>query len=496
MGSLAVGDEICTPDGGVSKVAGVFPQGVKPVYKITFSDGSSTRCCEDHLWKIQYQQEAISVVISTKDLKGIYRAKETPERGSRRATKIPITKPVHFPKKEYAIHPYILGALIGDGCFRGRGLAFTSSDPEIPAEISRLLPSGYQIVHDGGIGYRITLKERAGNSRHEIIEELRQLGLWGKLSIEKSIPECYLYGCAEDRISLLRGLMDTDGCIAKGNLNFRGISFGTSSHQLAKDVQFLVQSLGGTAVISPPRKTTHADAYKIYLAMPNEINPFFLPRKADLVMHRTKYFPRRLIDSIEPDGEEECQCIFINDGKHLYLTDEFIVTHNTYTAIAYAIDHMLDDPSEERKLILTRPAVEACGEELGALPGGIAEKMQPFLHPLTDTIREYAGETKILYEVRSMAHLRGITLKNTVLVVDEAQNASWRQLKLILTRIGNGSKIILCGDGDQADIRDSGLMRAAEALEGINGIAHFHFSEVAAGIRHPLIPKILKAMKQ
>ena len=76
MGSLAVGDEICTPDGGVSKVAGVFPQGVKPVYKITFSDGSSTRCCEDHLWKIQYQQEAISVVISTKDLKGIYRAKE------------------------------------------------------------------------------------------------------------------------------------------------------------------------------------------------------------------------------------------------------------------------------------------------------------------------------------------------------------------------------------------------------------------------------------
>ena len=167
----------------------------------------------------------------------------------------------------------------------------------------------------------------------------------------------------------------------------------------------------------------------------------------------------------------------------------------TYLSVAYAIDFVLSDPAEERKLILTRPAVEACGEELGALPGGIAEKMQPFLHPLTDTIRDYAGETKIHYEVRSMAHLRGITIKNTVLVVDEAQNASWRQLNMILTRIGNGSKIILCGDGDQADIRDSGLMRAAETLEGINGIAHFHFSEVAAGIRHPLIPKILKAMK-
>jgi phosphate starvation-inducible protein PhoH and related proteins len=165
----------------------------------------------------------------------------------------------------------------------------------------------------------------------------------------------------------------------------------------------------------------------------------------------------------------------------------------TYTAIAYAVDHVLRH--DERRLLLTRPAVEACGEELGALPGGVAEKMQPFLHPLTDTIREYAKDVKVHYEVVAMAHLRGRTLKDTVLVVDEAQNANLRQLKLLLTRIGNGSKILLCGDGDQADIRDSGLMRAAGALQGINGIAHFNFSEIAAGIRHPLIPKILKALE-
>jgi phosphate starvation-inducible PhoH-like protein len=165
----------------------------------------------------------------------------------------------------------------------------------------------------------------------------------------------------------------------------------------------------------------------------------------------------------------------------------------TFTAIAYAVDHVLRH--EEKRLLLTRPAVEACGEELGALPGGVAEKMQPFLHPLTDTIREYAKDVKVHYEVVAMAHLRGRTLKDTVLVVDEAQNANLRQLKLLLTRIGVGSKILLCGDGDQADIRDSGLMRAAGALQGINGIAHFNFSEIAAGIRHPLIPKILKALE-
>lgn len=166
----------------------------------------------------------------------------------------------------------------------------------------------------------------------------------------------------------------------------------------------------------------------------------------------------------------------------------------TYTAIAYAVDHVLRD-TDQRRLMLTRPAVEACGEELGALPGGVVEKMQPFLHPLTDTIREYAGETKVQYEVVAMAHLRGRTLKDTVLVVDEAQNANVRQLKLVLTRIGNGSKIILCGDGEQADIRDSGLMKTASALSQINGISHFNFSEVAAGIRHPLIPKILSGFE-
>lgn len=164
----------------------------------------------------------------------------------------------------------------------------------------------------------------------------------------------------------------------------------------------------------------------------------------------------------------------------------------TYTAIAYAIDFMLS--SKDKRIVLTRPAVEACGEELGALPGGVYEKMAPFLHPLTDTIKEYAKDHKIGAEVVAIAHLRGRTLKDTALVVDEAQNANMRQLKLILTRIGPGSKIILCGDGDQSDIAHSGLMHAAALLSDVMGIAHFHFSEAASCVRHPLIPKILKVL--
>jgi|688.fasta_scaffold00460_49 phosphate starvation-inducible PhoH-like protein len=164
----------------------------------------------------------------------------------------------------------------------------------------------------------------------------------------------------------------------------------------------------------------------------------------------------------------------------------------TYTAIACAIDYILSH--EGKKLILTRPAVEACGEEIGAIPGGIIEKMSPFLHPLTDTIKEYAPDQKIASEIVAMAYLRGRTLKNTVLVVDEAQNANIRQMRLLLTRIGIGSKLIMCGDIEQADIRDSGLFRAATLLSGIDGIQHFHFSSIASSVRHPLIPLILERL--
>ena len=164
----------------------------------------------------------------------------------------------------------------------------------------------------------------------------------------------------------------------------------------------------------------------------------------------------------------------------------------TFCAVAYAIDFVLREKG--RRIVLTRPAVEACGEEIGALPGGIAEKMSPFMHPLNDVIREYAEGIPIPIEVTAMAHVRGRTFKNSVVVIDEAQNASMRQLKLIMTRIGNGSKMIFCGDCDQSDIKNSGLREAAKLLQDITGIGWYDFPEGSSVARHPLIPKILKAL--
>lgn len=193
------------------------------------------------------------------------------------------------------------------------------------------------------------------------------------------------------------------------------------------------------------------------------------------------------ISPFQKEGYELCQ-----NNDIVFLTGEAGCS-KTFLAVAYAIDFVLG--GKERKIVLTRPAVEACGEEIGALPGGVAEKMSPFMHPLNDVIREYAKGIPIPLEITAMAHVRGRTFKDTVLVVDEAQNASVKQLKLLMTRIGSGSKLIFCGDCDQSDINNSGLRKVAETLHKIGGISWFEFPEGSSVARHPLIPKILKAMK-
>jgi hypothetical protein len=182
-----------------------------------------------------------------------------------------------------------------------------------------------------GASYRIGNKQLRRNT---IQEEIKRLGLYGHYSHEKFLPTEYLCGSIEQRVSLLRGLMDTDGhCSKEGGT----CVYYTSSERLAADIQQLVWSLGGTTTISNKQTFfTHKNecrsgrpSFVVSLALPNEINPFSVERKASRVVARTKYFPTRYVLSIEPDGEEECQCLLIDHPDHLYLTDDFIVTHNT-----------------------------------------------------------------------------------------------------------------------------------------------------------------------
>jgi phosphate starvation-inducible PhoH-like protein len=174
-------------------------------------------------------------------------------------------------------------------------------------------------------------------------------------------------------------------------------------------------------------------------------------------------------------------------------------TGKTYTAIALAVRALKN--REVRRIVLTRPAVEA-GEHLGFLPGDVREKLDPYLQPLYDALRDMIPPKKLqnfiedeTIHIAPLAYMRGRTLENAFVVMDEAQNATLNQLKMFLTRMGINSKFIVTGDITQIDLprkRDSGLVQAMNILQGIEGISIIEFDERDI-VRHKLVKDIVRA---
>lgn len=174
-------------------------------------------------------------------------------------------------------------------------------------------------------------------------------------------------------------------------------------------------------------------------------------------------------------------------------------TGKTYTAIALAVRALKN--KEVKKLILTRPAVEA-GERLGFLPGDLKDKLDPYLQPLYDALRDMIHPKKLqalmeegIIQIAPLAYMRGRTLDSAFVILDEAQNTSIGQLKMFLTRMGCNAKFIVTGDASQIDLpnkRDSGLIKGVELVKNIKGIAVINFGTEDI-VRHPLVTKIVKA---
>ena len=174
-------------------------------------------------------------------------------------------------------------------------------------------------------------------------------------------------------------------------------------------------------------------------------------------------------------------------------------TGKTYLAMAMAVSHLLEKKVE--RIILTRPAVEA-GERLGFLPGDLAEKVNPYLRPLYDALYDMVDMekasaliTKGLIEVAPLAFMRGRTLNDAFIILDEAQNTTSEQMKMFLTRLGFNSKAVVTGDITQIDLptdKSSGLIEAEKILKTIHAIRIVHFSQVDV-VRHPLVGDIINA---
>jgi SNF2 family DNA or RNA helicase len=339
MGEMKIGDPVINSQGGVSHTTGVFPQGEKDIYRVEFTDGSSTECCDEHLWYVntalRRQRGYTGRVLPLSQI-----GETLKDSVGNNQHFIPMVQPIEFEEGVLPLHPYLIGALLGDGNFSLHYPLLSSGDQELLDYICDILPEGAELVFKGGYDWRISAKDRNERNRRYVVNPvtyaLRALGLAGHLAQTKFIPDCYKFASVQSRIALLRGLMDTDGSISNDLLEFSSVSL-----QLCQDVQFLVQSLGGVARLKQKKTTwTYLDvkkeglAYRLIIAMPGDINPFRLKRKAELWKPREKYQAVRAFKSVTFVGRKEAQCIAVDAPDHLYVTDECIVTHNTVQVLA------------------------------------------------------------------------------------------------------------------------------------------------------------------
>ena len=343
MGDIQVGDEVATPNGQFAKVSEIFEHPGKERIQVECKDGRSTVCGEEHLWKVYNKNLKSDTypngwrVVDTKQLIHLMNSKSDTRRFY-----IPLMKDSEE-GETIDIHPYILGILIGDGCLTGGTPFFTTMDQEVVNKIKECLTSGYKLsehkTNNKCSSYSIVKTENRDEENY-YRKVLSVLGLYGKTSQEKFIPEiCYRLSLS-DKIELISGLMDSDGSTDDN------LSYSTISPTLAIGVQHLIRSIGGQAHITH-RDTSYTyngekkqgkHSYRINIRYNNPKELVYLSRKKDKISDNYQYSDMKLeIINVERTGViEDMRCIMLDDKEHLYITDDFMVTHNTHIAKALA----------------------------------------------------------------------------------------------------------------------------------------------------------------
>ena len=352
LGDLKVGNYISDPcTGSWEKVIQIFEHYDKDVYEITFDDGATCECGLEHLWKARRTGLSRRSDSNTKGWR-IYTFEEIKkfldeqksgehyDRGTKDYFYIPLCEPIKFSVGDPwhlnlpSIDPYIIGALIGDGCItesaQKHGYAkLCSADSEI---VQVFIDAGIDMSHCWAKAGNKATDYKIKDGR--INEILQKTGLRGKNSSNKFIPEIYKWGTVETRISLLQGLMDTDGTVNPGGKCL----YYTISEQLAKDVRFIIESLGGVATIKSRKKSYNGKVgayYELYIKIKNPSRIFRLPRKKNACTEFNGGVSEtcRRIVSYRYVGKKDCRCLTVDSINRLYMSGDFVVTHNTAVGI-------------------------------------------------------------------------------------------------------------------------------------------------------------------
>jgi phosphate starvation-inducible protein PhoH and related proteins len=369
IGSLRVGDLVIGSDGRPTPVLAVYPQGRKDVFRVSAQDGASTLCCEEHLWHVttpaDRRRGKPGRVLETREMIGKLRA------AHQHRFELPlIESPVEFEPLDVPMDPYALGLLLGDGCLTTKTTpSFTTADPELAVALESSL-EGIELRRKSRVDY--VLRNTAGQRGGVIVSNpvtllLRELGLAGTRSTTKFIPEEYLYNSAEVRLAVLQGLLDSDGGpVTQAGRSCR-VQYSTSSPGLRDDVAFTVRSLGGVVYCrtraAAGRSPGHAngrpvhhraDAFVMDIRLPAGIEPFRLERKRELYREHGSGRPARYVHRIEPAGDAETVCIQVAAADSLYVTDDFLLTHNTLNDSFIILDEAQNTSPEQMKMFMTR----------------------------------------------------------------------------------------------------------------------------------------------
>ncbi len=369
IGSLRVGDSVIGSNGRTTKVLGVYPQGKKEVFRVTAQDGASTLCCGEHLWAVRTPEDIRrgkpARILETREMIGNLR------RAHQHRYELPvISGPAKLSPQDVPMDPYALGLLLGDGCITGKTTpSFSTADPELVEALNAAL-AGIELVAKSRIDY--VLRHVAGGRgglriANPVTVTLRDLGLCGTRSATKFVPTSYLHNSPGVRLAVLQGLLDTDGGPVRQAGRTCRVQYSTTSPQLRDDVVFLVRSLGGVAYWrtrpaagrKPGRANSRPvgyknDAFVVDIRLPADIVPFRLSRKRAIHEASRGGRPMRYIESIAPEGEQDCVCIRVAAPDALYVTDDFLVTHNTLNDCFVILDEAQNATSEQMRMFLTR----------------------------------------------------------------------------------------------------------------------------------------------
>ena len=341
LGEIKVGDFVFDRKGHPTKVLGVYDRGVRRCFELTFSDGRKTRCCDEHIWPCY---------TSKKSLKNLT-LQEMMEKGIRISAKsgarfrMPINGCVEFSEKELPVHPYILGVFLGDGCCKERYLTLSSNDLPVVEKVAKLLDATAEKLSENNYSWRF-MKGGKATTTKEVFGDIASWVMRG--SNEKAIPADYLHGSRDQRIALLQGLFDTDGSVSSKSNGLA--SFSTTSSELYAGVSYLLRSLGLSASTSSKavcrgrvkqngtcstdyvvRTHLKPDQFDVCFSLPRQIEK--LKAVFGAFKRPSKCTERVALTDVREIEPCEQVCILVDNPEHLFLANDFLVTHNTHRAI-------------------------------------------------------------------------------------------------------------------------------------------------------------------